>query len=153
MFPEAPMVLLDSGNFSDNPTPDGDKKTKALLKAMEQLGYSVVNFGERDIRMGYDELIERTKDSKLKFISANIVRQDTQEAIFEPHAVVEVRGANKKKIRIGVIISSFMNIFMAIPAKDLVHRTRPAGRDWSPISLTSGGVDGPADWRFVYRYQ
>ncbi len=51
------MVLLDSGNFSDNPTAEGDHNTTALLGAMNTLGYEVVNLGERDIRMGYDELL------------------------------------------------------------------------------------------------
>jgi hypothetical protein len=46
------MLLLDAGNFSDNPTASGDLKTRGLLNAMERLGYQVVNVGERDIRMG-----------------------------------------------------------------------------------------------------
>ncbi len=41
-------MLLDSGNFSDNPTAEGDFKTATLLDAMELLGYQIVNVGELD---------------------------------------------------------------------------------------------------------
>jgi 2',3'-cyclic-nucleotide 2'-phosphodiesterase (5'-nucleotidase family) len=103
-FPGVSRVLFDSGNFSDNPSPQGDTKTAALLQAMERLGYEVVNVGERDIRMGYDDFLRRTAGSKLRFISANLVDRETQKPVFPPHAVVEAAGPSPdRKIRIGVI--------------------------------------------------
>jgi 2',3'-cyclic-nucleotide 2'-phosphodiesterase (5'-nucleotidase family) len=101
-FPGIPFVLLDSGNFSDNPTPEGDSKTVALLGGMERLHYRVVNVGERDIRMGYDEFRKRTASSKLEFVSANLVNRETQQPVFAPHAIVELLRADASKIRIGV---------------------------------------------------
>ena len=106
-------MLFDSGNFSDNPSPQGTLKTKTLLQAMELLGYEVVNVGERDIRMGYDEFAKRTEGSKFRFISANIVRKDNQEPIFDPHAVVEAASAEGDKLRVGVIgVVRYNSIFM-----------------------------------------
>ncbi len=92
-FPGVPLLLLDSGNFSDNPTPQGDLRTKTLLTAMEQLEYRVVNVGERDIRLGYDEFRARTEPGRFHFVSANIVKQGSGEPIFEPRAVLELPAA------------------------------------------------------------
>ena len=96
--------MLDAGNFSDNPTAEGDLKTKGLLQAMERLGYQVVNVGERDIRMGYPDFVRRTEGSAFQFISSNIVDRRTKKPIFDPHAVVEVAAADgSRTVRVGVI--------------------------------------------------
>ncbi len=98
------MLLLDSGNFSDNPTPAGDIKTKGLLQAMDRLGYQVVNVGERDIRMGYAEFARRTVDTPFQYISANIVDRKSKKPIFPSHAVVDaVSSDGKSRVRVGVI--------------------------------------------------
>ena len=48
-FPGVPVLKLDSGNFRDAPTPAGDARTNALLRAMQLLGYQVSNVAERDV--------------------------------------------------------------------------------------------------------
>jgi len=103
-FPSSPILLLDSGNFSDNPTPTGDLKTAGLLQAMERLGYKVINVGERDIRMGYPDFARRTEGTPFKYVSANIIDRQTKEPVFDPHAVVEVAAPDgKNTVRVGVI--------------------------------------------------
>ena len=59
------MLLVDSGNFSDNPTPQGDAKTRALVEAMGKIGYAAANVGERDVKLGPGEymLVYGTDDS------------------------------------------------------------------------------------------
>ena len=107
-------MLLDSGNFSDNPTPEGDAKTRGLLEAMVQLGYSVVNVGDREIRMGYPEFAARTAGTPLTFVSANIVDRATARPVFKPHTIVEVptpEGA--RKLRVGVVgVVRFNPVFL-----------------------------------------
>jgi len=96
--------MLDSGNFSDNPTPKGDAKTATLLEAMDRLGYEVVNVGERDIRMGYPEFARRTENAPFQFISANIVDRKTEKPIFPPHTVIDaVSPDGSRKLRVGVV--------------------------------------------------
>lgn len=97
-------MLLDSGNFSDNPTSVGDLRTRALLEAMDKLGYAVANVGERDLALGFEEFRKKTAGIGIRFVSSNIVRQDTREPVFEPHAIVDVpRGAGKPPLRVGVL--------------------------------------------------
>jgi len=51
-YPAMPLVLLDTGNFSDNPTEVGDLRTATLLQSMKKLGYKAINIGERDLTLG-----------------------------------------------------------------------------------------------------
>ncbi len=104
-YARAPIAIFDTGNFTDLPTAAGNTKTKALIAGMAQLGYSAVNVGERDVNVGYPELIARFEaHPSLHLISANIVRQDTQVPVFPAHVVVEAVSPNGKKARrVGVI--------------------------------------------------
>lgn len=113
-YPGVPMLLLDSGNFSDNPTPQGDFKTHTLLEAMDKLGYRVVNVGERDVRNGYDDFLRRTAGVPLRFISSNIVRSDTQQPVFEPRAVLELTEPGAERpIRVGVVgVARYNPVFL-----------------------------------------
>jgi 2',3'-cyclic-nucleotide 2'-phosphodiesterase (5'-nucleotidase family) len=78
------MVILDAGNFSDNPTPEGNVKTRTLIDAMGRLGYAAANVGERDLTLGYDEFMKQTSRAKFPFVSANIVRRDSNLVIVPP---------------------------------------------------------------------
>jgi hypothetical protein len=103
-FQGVARFLLDSGNFSDNPTPQGSVQTKALLDAMERLGYDAVNVGERDVQRGYPAFLELVGSRGFPFVSANIVRADTKAPVFRPSVVIESDGpASAKRMRIGVV--------------------------------------------------
>ena len=104
MLPEAPILLADTGNFSDNPTPAGDAKTRALLEGMVRLGYQVANVGERDLNGGFDALQSKLQGLPLTLVSANVVRQDTKQPVFKPWVVLPMKGGKgKKDLRVGVI--------------------------------------------------
>ena len=77
---------MDSGNFSDNPTPAGDTKTATLIEAMGLLGYAAANVGERDLKGGYEQLLRRTANCSFPLLSSNILRNDTGAPAFQPHA-------------------------------------------------------------------
>jgi len=102
-YPATPLVLLDTGNFTDNPTEAGDLRTAALLESMKRLGYKVINIGERDLNLGYDDFVKRTSGLGMTFISTNIVKQGTKQPVFPPYAIFEVKGASGKPVRVGVL--------------------------------------------------
>ncbi len=102
--------LLDSGNFSDNPTPEGTVQTKALLEGMEKLGYAAVNVGERDVQRGHAAFLELCGTRKFPFVSANIVRADTKAPVFAPSVVVEAAASGEaRRWRLGVIGAARFN--------------------------------------------
>ncbi len=96
-------MLVDTGNFTDNPTEVGDLRTAALLASMKSLGYRAINVGERDLNLGYDDFVKRTSALGLTFISTNIVKQGTKEPVFPPYTVFEVKGTSGKPVRVGVL--------------------------------------------------
>lgn len=103
-YPDAAMVILDSGNYSDNPTPEGEAKTLALLDGMGQLGYAAAGVAERDLAFGYDEFAKKARDVPFPFVSTNFVRKGTTEPVFNPYVVVEAkRGGGKPPLRVGVM--------------------------------------------------
>jgi 2',3'-cyclic-nucleotide 2'-phosphodiesterase (5'-nucleotidase family) len=104
VFPKAPFLALDSGNFSDNPNEEGELRTRVLLEGMAQLGYRAVNVGERDLALGYDDFVKNVDGIGLEFVSANIVKQGTREPVFKPWTIVEVKPPEGgSAIKVGVI--------------------------------------------------
>lgn len=80
---------------------------------MSKLGYSAANVGERDLKGGYDKLIERSAGADFPLLSANIVRGDTGNTVFPPHTLIEVSpGAGGEGIPIGLIgVARFNPLF------------------------------------------
>ena len=144
-------MLLDTGNFTDNPTEAGDLRTAALLQSMKTLGYKAVNVGERDLTLGYDDFMKRTAGLGLTFISTNIVKQGTTEPIFPPYTVVEVKGTSGKPVRVGVLGvdryspvwqkagPSGTNLGMAAPA-DMIATYLPQVRAKSDVVVLLAGI-------------
>jgi len=153
------LVLLDSGNFSDNPTEAGDLRTATLLQTMKKLGYRAVNVGERDLNFGYDDFVKRTEGLGLSFISTNIVKQGTKEPIFPPYTVVEVKGTSGKKVRIGVLgvdlTQSFGQLLSGTAAdadnfRTLCYLGKPSVA--TPTFLQKVEVDQPAGSQAAWDY-
>ncbi len=103
LFPDTPRLTVDSGNFSDLPTAEGDVKTRALIEAMGRLGYDAVNVGERDLKTGYADFARRTEGARFPFLSANIVKESTGEPVFRAHHTVELRAADGRVRKVGLI--------------------------------------------------
>lgn len=127
-YPETPFILLDSGNFSDNPTESGDIRTAALLTSMKKLGYKAINVGERDLDSGYDDFEKRTQGLGIAFVSTNIVKQGTSDPVFPPYTVIDTKGTSGQPIRIGVLgISRYNPVW------------QKAGPGGSNLGLLAGG--------------
>jgi 2',3'-cyclic-nucleotide 2'-phosphodiesterase (5'-nucleotidase family) len=102
-YPGAPIALLDTGNFSDNPTPEGSARTRMLLESMAKLGYKAAGVGERDLALGYDDFKKLTNGIALPFVSTNIVTEGTLDPVFPPYTIVTVAGKGGSSIRLGVL--------------------------------------------------
>jgi hypothetical protein len=98
-----PVVALDAGNFFDLPTEKGRMQTKILVEAMDELGYDVVNVGEREVRLGWDNLQEFVGEAEFRLVSANFVNGTDQKPVFDPHTVIDVPREKGKPVRVGVV--------------------------------------------------
>jgi 2',3'-cyclic-nucleotide 2'-phosphodiesterase (5'-nucleotidase family) len=129
-----PLVLLDTGNFSDNPTDVGDVRTATLLQSMKKLGYKAINIGDRDLTLGYDDFVKRTEGLGMTFLSTNIVKQGTKAPVFPPYTIVQVKGTSGKPVRVGVLgVDRFNPVW---------QKAGPAG--------TNMGMAAPADMIATY---
>jgi hypothetical protein len=86
------VVLLDTGNFFDTPGAAGDVKSRALVEAMNRLGYVASGVGERDLLLGIAHFRDVTSEAAFPFVSANLVRRETGRTWLPPATVVSAGG-------------------------------------------------------------
>jgi 2',3'-cyclic-nucleotide 2'-phosphodiesterase (5'-nucleotidase family) len=97
-----PVLVLDAGNALFKSARKGDdpkerERAGLLLEQMDALGTAAMAVGARDLTLGTDFLLERTKKAKLKLLSANLV--DGQGKLLFPASTVVTAGG----VRFGVI--------------------------------------------------
>jgi hypothetical protein len=112
---------------------------------MKRIGYSVVNVGERDIRLGWEPFSKRTEGSDLEFISSNIVDKQTRKPLFPSHASVDVTSPDGSgSMQIGVVGVVRFNPIFSKPgptgqAMAIAHPVEPVRE--AVAKLTAEGVD------------
>ncbi|HYV85678.1 MAG TPA: multiheme c-type cytochrome [Patescibacteria group bacterium] len=97
------MISIDAGDFTGDPTPPGQKQTDAIVEGMNQMGYRVAGFSQRELAQGWDAFQARRTRAKFPFVSANIVWQDTGEPVVDPFVVVKIplrKGAKSRDTRL-----------------------------------------------------
>ena len=105
-YPASPLLLVDAGDWTGDPTPQGGLQTDGLIEGMNALGYKVANLSLRELAQGYDLFQTHRKKAQFEFVSANLVWQDTGEPVVSPTTIVKTSlrdGARSKEVRIGFI--------------------------------------------------
>jgi hypothetical protein len=95
------LLVVDAGNMLFRKPPTSQERRKeallkidVLLRAYEEMGYSAVNIGEKDLTLGLGFLDEVAKKAKFPFISANLIDRKTRKAVFKPFITKEIAGIN-----------------------------------------------------------
>jgi hypothetical protein len=113
-YPGVPVLYVDAGDFTGDPTVPGQRQTDALIEAMNQMGYKVAALGLRELAQGWEPFAARRAKAKFPFVSANIVWQDTAEPVVDPFVIVSAPlrpGTKAKEVRI-----AFTGVTMNNPA-------------------------------------
>jgi hypothetical protein len=84
------VLLADGGNFRTLGGLADQERDRFLLEIMEELGYTTIGIGEKDLRFGVDALRELFAGCSIVPVSANIVDAASGEPVFAPYHVVEV---------------------------------------------------------------
>ncbi len=63
-----------------------------LIQSYNQMGYDVVNVGEKDLMMGFRFLSDLSQKAKWPFISSNLVEKKTRKEVFKPYVIKEIAG-------------------------------------------------------------
>ncbi len=85
-------IVADVGNSMLRAHEAAESVNAFTLKALDRLGYDVVNCGDNEATLSLDELRALGKDRKFKLISANLVRADTRAPIFPTHHILRRGG-------------------------------------------------------------
>src|SRR4030042_5116400 len=93
------ILLLDTGNLLFRKPPQTETKRRdallrvdLLIHSYNQMGYDVVNVGEKDLVMGIKFLSEVSPKAKFPLISTNLVDKKTGKCVFKPYVIKEVGG-------------------------------------------------------------
>jgi len=99
------ILLLDTGNLLFRKPPQTETKRRdallrvdLLIQSYNEMGYDVVNVGEKDLMMGSKFLSEVSPKAKFSFVSTNLVDKKTGKSAFKPYVIKEVAG-----LRIGIL--------------------------------------------------
>src|SRR4030042_3910774 len=99
------ILLLDTVNLFFRKPPQTETKRKdallrvdLLIHSYNQMGYDVVNVGEKDLMMGIKFLSEVSPKAKFSLVSTNLVDKKTGKCVFKPYVVKEVAG-----LRVGIL--------------------------------------------------
>ena len=99
------ILLFDTGNLLFRKPPQTEtKRSDALLRinlliqSYNEMGYGVVNVGEKDLMMGLKFLSDVSQKARFPFVSANLVDKKTGKVIFKPYVIKEIAG-----LKIGII--------------------------------------------------
>jgi 2',3'-cyclic-nucleotide 2'-phosphodiesterase (5'-nucleotidase family) len=93
------LLLLDTGNLLLRKPPQTETKRKdallrvdLLIRSYNEMGYEVVNVGEKDLLMGYDYLSPLSQKAKFSFTSANLVDKKSGKVVLKPYVMKEIAG-------------------------------------------------------------
>src|SRR5512136_1043898 len=99
------ILLLDTGNLLFRKPPqtetnrrDALLRVDLLIQSYNEMGYDVVNVGEKDLMMGFKYLSEVSAKAKFSFISTNLVNKKTGKSVFKPYVIKEIEG-----LKIGIL--------------------------------------------------
>lgn len=130
------VLVLDSGNalFANAGVASDPEKERAkfIFGVMEQLGTKVMAVGQRDLSAGLPFLLELSKKSKIKLLSANLQRSGKR--VFDSGLVIDVGG-----VKVGIV--GLTAVGPVAPDKDVlsqptIESARAAIKELGPRDLT-----------------
>lgn len=92
------LLILDAGNALTGQALADRTKGKAVVEAMNRLGYTAMTIAEGELQLGLDELNARIKEAKFAMLSANIVVKSSGKLLAQPYVVVELKG-----LKVGIL--------------------------------------------------
>jgi hypothetical protein len=99
------VLLLDTGNLlfrkslqTETKRRDALLRANLLIQSYNEMGYGVVNVGEKDLMMGFRFLSDVNQKAKFSLISTNLLDKKTGKGVFRPYVVKEIAG-----LKIGIM--------------------------------------------------
>lgn len=124
------VILVDTGDLlfsrdsvqNVNARQIGNLKAGLYMKAYNLMGYDAFTPGELDLALGLDELIKMSQQANFPFLAANLVNGRSNEPVFKPYIIKEVRGM---KVGIFGVISNRFSLGGSPEEKEKYKITDP----------------------------
>ena len=91
------ILLLDTGNLlfrkplqAETKRRDALLRVDLLIQSYNEMGYDVVNVGEKDLMMGLKFLSDVTEKATFSLVSANLVDKKTGKGVFKPYVIKDI---------------------------------------------------------------
>jgi hypothetical protein len=84
----------------------GNLKAGLYMKAYNLMGYDAFTPGELDLSLGIDELIKISQQANFPFLAANLLNSQSNEPIFKPYVIKEIKEVRGMKVGIFGLISN-----------------------------------------------
>jgi 2',3'-cyclic-nucleotide 2'-phosphodiesterase (5'-nucleotidase family) len=92
------LLVLDAGNALTGQALADSSKGKAVVEAMNRLGYTAMTIAEGELQLGLDELSTRMKEATFAMLSANVIVKSTGQLLAQPYIIVELNG-----LKVGIL--------------------------------------------------
>jgi Cytochrome c554 and c-prime len=84
----------------------GKVKAAVYMKAYNMMGYDAFTPGELDFSLGIEDLIKMSRLADFPFLAANLLNIHSDEPIFKPYVIKEIKEAGGMKVGIFGLISN-----------------------------------------------
>jgi 2',3'-cyclic-nucleotide 2'-phosphodiesterase (5'-nucleotidase family) len=91
------ILLLDTGNLlfrkplqTETKRRDALLRVDLLIQSYNEMGYDVVNVGEKDLMMGVKFLSDVSQKAMFSLVSTNLVDKKTGKGVFKPYVIKEI---------------------------------------------------------------
>ncbi|RPJ08840.1 MAG: bifunctional metallophosphatase/5'-nucleotidase [Deltaproteobacteria bacterium] len=68
------------------------QRAHLIVKSLNMIGYDAVGIGDDDLSLGIDFLLKISRETKVPFLSSNLVDEKSDKLLFPPYLIKEVRG-------------------------------------------------------------
>ncbi len=84
----------------------GSLKAPLFMKAYNRMGYDAFTPGELDLSVGIEELMKISQQADFPFLAANLLNPQSNEPVFKPYVIKEMKEARGMKVGIFGVISN-----------------------------------------------
>ena len=91
----AEVIVVDAGDFSQGTPYVSSYKGASAVDMMNAAGYDVVTLGNHEFDFGYAQLMENLADAEFTVICADVVLNESGEAILDPAVLMETESGLK----------------------------------------------------------
>lgn len=108
------VILLDAGDTIGDTMIAGKTRGKAIIDAMNAIGYTAMVIGNHEPDFTAQTLKERIADAKFPLLAANIIERDSGELFTLPSIIKEING-----IKIGILGLAYPNTPLTTAEKNI----------------------------------